>query len=289
MTMAFVLSGGGTLGAVQVGMLLALAERGTVPDLVVGSSVGALNAAFLAADPTLPGVLELERVWRRLRRRDVFPLPLRPLPGVGAVAAVAGLRSSLVDGGPLRRLVRRHLAFDRLEDAPVPVHVVATDVLTGHEVVLSTGPAVDAVLASAALPGVLPPVAVEDHVLVDGGVVDNSPISVAVELGAGQVVVLPTGYACALTAPPRSALGTALHAVTLAVQRRLLLDVAALQHEVDLRVVPPLCPLSVSPADFSRSGELVERALRSTREWLDAPRVPDQASQLALHRHAGQR
>lgn len=289
MTMAFVLSGGGTLGAVQVGMLLALAERGTVPDLVVGSSVGALNAAFLAADPTLPGVLELERVWRRLRRRDVFPLPLRPLPGVGAVAAVAGRRSSLVDGGPLRRLVRRHLAFDRLEDAPVPVHVVATDVLTGHEVVLSTGPAVDAVLASAALPGVLPPVTVEDHVLVDGGVVDNSPISVAVELGAEQVVVLPTGYACALTAPPRSALGTALHAVTLAVQRRLLLDVAALQHEVDLRVVPPLCPLSVSPADFSRSGELVERALRSTREWLDAPRVPDQASQLALHRHAGQR
>lgn len=289
MTMAFVLSGGGTLGAVQVGMLLALAERGTVPDLVVGSSVGALNAAFLAADPTLPGVLELERVWRRLRRRDVFPLPLRPLPGVGAVAAVAGRRSSLVDGGPLRRLVRRHLAFDRLEDAPVPVHVVATDVLTGHEVVLSTGPAVDAVLASAALPGVLPPVAVEDHVLVDGGVVDNSPISVAVELGAERVVVLPTGYACALTAPPRSALGTALHAVTLAVQRRLLLDVAALQHEVDLRVVPPLCPLSVSPADFSRSGELVERALRSTREWLDAPRVPDQASQLALHRHAGQR
>ncbi|HEU4568446.1 MAG TPA: patatin-like phospholipase family protein [Marmoricola sp.] len=288
MTTAFVLSGGGTLGAVQVGMLLALAERGTIPDLIVGSSVGALNAAFLAADPSVAGVRGLERVWRGLRRRDVFPLPLRPLPGVAALAAVAGRRSSLVDAGPLRRLVRRHLAFDRLEDAPVPVHVVATDVLTGHEVVLSEGPAVDAVLASAALPGVLPPVAVEDHLLVDGGVVDNSPISVAVELGAERVVVLPTGYACALTAPPRSALGTALHAVTLAVQRRLLLDVAALQDEVDLQVVPPLCPLAVSPADFSRSGELVERALASTRDWLDAPRVADQASQLALHRHAGQ-
>ncbi|MGN6331439.1 MAG: patatin-like phospholipase family protein [Motilibacteraceae bacterium] len=289
MTTAFVLSGGGTLGAVQVGMLLALAERGTVPDLVVGSSVGALNAAFLAAAPSIDGVRGLERVWRGLRRRDVFPLPLRPVPGVAALAAVAGRRSSLVDGGPLRRLVRRHLAFDRLEDALVPVHVVATDVLTGHEVVLSEGPAVDAVLASAALPGVLPPVAVEDHLLVDGGVVDNSPISVAVALGAERVIVLPTGYACALTAPPRSALGTALHAVTLAVQRRLLLDVEALQHEVDLQVVPPLCPLAVSPADFSRSGELVERALRSTREWLNAPRAADQASQLALHRHAGQR
>src|SRR5947199_211530 len=100
--------------------------------------------------------------------------------------------------------------------------VVATEVTTGYEVVLSRGSVVDAVLASAALPGMLPPVDVEGHLLMDGGVVNNSPISVAADLGADRVIVLPTGYACALTEPPKSALGMALHAVTVTIQRRLI-------------------------------------------------------------------
>jgi NTE family protein len=280
MRTAFVFSGGGSLGAVQVGMMLALAERAIVPDLLVGTSVGALNAAYLAADPSDRGALSLAGVWSGLRRRDVFPRP-----GPGAVKALAGRHDHLLDVDPLRRLVGATLPFRRLEDARWPVAVVATEVTTGLEVVLAEGDAVDAVIASASLPGVFPPVDVDGHLLIDGGVVNHTPISVAVDMGADRVVVLPTGYACALASPPSSALAMVVHAFTLATQRRLIDDVRRLQGELDLQVVPPLCPVSVSPVDFARSGELVERARRSTRCWLDAERVSDQSRDLLPHRH----
>lgn len=281
MTTAFVLSGGGTLGAVQVGMLSALAEAGVTAHLLVGASVGALNAAYLAADPSRAGIERLAQTWRGLRRIDVFPTP-----GPGALRALVGRRNHLISGTALRTLIGRQLPYERLEDAQLPIAVVATEIETGYEVVLSRGSAVDAVAASAALPGILPPVEVEGHVLMDGGVVNNSPISVAVEMGADHVIVLPTGYACALPAPPRSVLGMALHAVTLSIQRRLIADVSALQGSVELWVLPPLCPLSVSPADFSQTDALITRAHRATRDWLSWPRVPDQTSQLMLHRHS---
>ncbi len=280
MTTAFVLSGGGTLGAVQAGMLLALADHGVTPDLLVGASVGALNAAYVAADPSPAGVNRLADLWRGIRRHDVFPTP-----GPRAVAALAGRRNHLVSGAALRRLVTAQLPYDRLEDAPTQVSVVATVVTTGQEVVLSRGPAVESVLASAALPAMLPPVEVDGHLLMDGGVVNNSPISVAVDLGADRVIVLPTGYACALPAPPRSALGMALHAVTVAIQRRLIADVAALQNSLDVWVLPPLCPLSVSPIDFTQTESLITRARTAARGWLDAPPPRDATLQLMLHRH----
>lgn len=284
MTTAFVLSGGGSLGAVQVGMLLALSDRGVTPDLLVGTSVGALNAAYLAGDPGPSGVRRLAEVWGRLRRADVFPTP-----GTAALAALAGRGDHLVSNSPLRRLIESNLSYERLEDAPWPVTVVATEVATGYEVVLSSGPAVDAVLASAALPGVFPPVRLGDHLLMDGGVVNNTPISVARSLGADRVVVVPTGYACALTEPPRSALGMVLHAFTVAIQHRLVADVTALQdehqHEVELMVVPPPCPVSISPVDFGHSAELIGAARASARAWLDSPTPKDQAALLALHEH----
>jgi NTE family protein len=162
---------------------------------------------------------------------------------------------------------------------------VATEVMTGIEVVLRQGDAVEAVLASASLPGVFSPTVVDGHLLMDGGLVDNTPISVAADLGADSIIVLPTGYACALPAAPRSALGLVLHAVTLAIQRRLIDDVIALQSVLDLRVVPPLCPLAVAPIDFGRGSELADRAYRSTARWLHEPRKSDQSTDLRLHVH----
>lgn len=280
MTTALVLSGGGSLGAVQAGMLLALADAGIVPDLVVGTSVGALNAAYVAGQPWPDGARRLVEIWSQVRRRDVFPTS----PG-SALRALAGRSDHLVSDRRLRALVARHLTYERLEQAPLPVAVVATELMTGMEVVLRQGDAVDAVLGSAGLPGVFRPTTVDGHLLIDGGLVDNTPISVAADLGADSVIVLPTGYACALPAPPRSALGLALHAVTLAIQRRLVDDVIALQDSLDLRVVPPLCPLAVSPIDFGRGGELADRAYRSTSRWLREPRKADQAGDLRLHVH----
>jgi NTE family protein len=280
MVNAVVLSGGGSLGAVQVGMLLALADRHVVPDVLVGTSVGAINAAFLAGHPGPGGLEELARIWTRLTRHDIFPTgPVRLL------RAAVGREAGFADPKALRRLIESHLTYRRLEDAPCPITVVATDVITGQEVQLSHGPAIDAILASAALPGVFPPVNVEDHVLMDGGVVNNTPISAAVDLGADLIYVLPTGYACALTAPPRSTIGMAMHAVTLAIQQRLIADVQTFQHQFQLRVAPPLCPLSVSPVDFRHTADLIRRARASTQAWLDEPIPTDQSRQLHLHPH----
>ena len=285
MTTAFVLSGGGSLGAVQVGMLQALSARGVRPDLLVGTSAGALNAAFVAGHGADPNALSrLEDVWTRLRRRDGFPFhPVR--------LSAAALRRvpSLCPCGPLRRLVQAHLTFDRLEDAPTPLHVVATDVRSGREVLLSEGRALDAVVASASVPAILPPVRIGDRDLIDGGVADNAAVSQAVELGADVVWVLPTGYACALERPPTTPLAAALHALTLLIEQRLVVDVAHLAGKVDVRVLPPLCPLSVSSADFRHGARLVAAARASTGRWLDRDHSGDAHPEriLSLHSHGG--
>lgn len=280
MPTAIVLSGGGSLGAVQAGMLLALDEAGIVPDLVVGTSVGALNAAYVARRPW-PGATEgLDRVWTGLTRQDVFPLSVST-----AVRAARGRSNHAVPSAGLEALVRRHLPFERIEDAPVRLAVVATEVVTGREVVLSQGPAAESVLASAALPGIFAPVVVDGHALIDGGLVNHTPLSVAARLGADRVYVLPTGYACALSEAPRSAMGMVLHAFSLAIHQRLAADVAALQGSLELHVAPPLCPLHVAPSDFTQAGDLIARAHASTSRWLAAPREADQSAHLGFHHH----
>lgn len=260
---AFVLAGGGSLGAVQVGMLRALTAAGVAPDLVVGASAGAINGCFFAGEPSVRGVAELERIWRGLERSDVFPVSLLQ-GGLGAF----GLRRHLVDPGRLHRLLVRSLPVSDLARMRVPCHLVATDLANGEEVVLSAGSAVAAVLASAAIPAVFPPVSIGGRFLIDGGIANNTPVSTAVTLGARRIVVLPTGYACALTEPPRSALGMALHAVSLLISRQLRVDIERFAPHADLHVVPPLCPITAAPHDFHLAGEWIDRAATSTEQWL---------------------
>src|SRR5689334_14433992 len=170
---AFVLSGGASLGAVQAGMLRALYEKGITADVLVGTSAGALNAAFVASRPqTGDTARELARIWRDLQRDDIFPVSMRALLG-----GLCRKHDHLVPDYALRRLVGRHCEFDDLADAATPLHVVAYDVIAGREVLLSDGPTVDAITASASIPGVFPPVAIGDQLLIDGGVVNNTPIS----------------------------------------------------------------------------------------------------------------
>jgi NTE family protein len=263
-SIAFVMSGGASLGAIQVGMLQALAERNILPDLVFGASAGALNAAWVAGDPMLADVDTLAEIWISLRTRDVFPL--RPLTGL---LGFVGRRSSLVSAAGLRSLVARYVRFERLEDAPIPLCVVATEVISGKEIALSRGNALDAILASAAVPGVFPPVIIDERTLMDGAVVNNTPISNAIDAGATRIYVLPTSYACTLTEAPRSALAVTLQAISLLVQQRLIEDVKELQGAVDMRVIPPLCPLAVSPTDFSQAHGLIDDARERAGRWLD--------------------
>jgi NTE family protein len=283
MTTAFVLSGGGSLGAVQVGMLQALAERRITPDLLVGTSAGALNAVFVAAHGAGPAALDqLAATWVALRRDDVFPVRAPRM-----LLALTGARDSLCTHQGLERLVRRQVGFARLEDAAIPVHLVATDLLSGEEVLLSEGDALTAVLASSAVPAVLPPVRRDGRTLVDGGLADNAAISKAVGLGADRIYVLPTGYACALPSPPTRPLAVAIQALSLLVQQRLVTDVALYADRVDLVVLPPLCPLRISAIDFRHAAELCRRAHASAAAWLDnrAASGPRPERILSLHGH----
>ncbi len=278
-TTAFVLAGGGSFGAIQAGMLRALVAHGVQADFVVGSSVGALNGAYFCGDPTPAGVARLEDIWRGVKRSDVFPLTLRRLAGVFFES------DSLVDSDALRRLIEQHLPYRQLEDAHIPVHVMTTEVLSGAAMLFSSGPAALAVLASCAIPAAFSPVRIGAVDLMDGAIASNTPVITAVELGASRLVVLPTGYACSLPAPPETAIASALHALNLLTTHQLVRDLELLAGRVEIATVPPLCPLAVSPYDFSRADELIERAALSTQLWLKGGGLQQQRIPAALRPH----
>jgi NTE family protein len=281
-TVAFVLSGGASLGAIQVGMLRALYERGIRPDLIVGTSAGALNGAYIASRPQASATADsLARIWRNLRRGQVFPV--NPLTGL---LGFLGARDHLVPESGLRHLIERYVEREWLEEIPVPLHVVAVDVVTGQELRLSHGPVLDAILASAAIPGVLAPVSWDGRALMDGGVANNTPISHAVELGAERIYVLPTGHACSLEAPPHGALAMALHAISLLTHRRLIDDIERHRGDAHLIVMPPPCPLNIQPIDFSHADELIDVALLDAREFLDDGGETREPIRMRMHRHS---
>jgi NTE family protein len=268
---AFVLSGGASLGAMHAGMLRALYELEVVPDLIVGASAGALNAAFIASRPqTVETALELSHLWRNLHRNDIFPLHPRQV-----IAGLANLRDHLVPEDGIRQLAREHLQFARLEDAAIAVHLVTFDLLSGTEVRLSSGPALEAVIASASIPGVLPPVVVDDLLLVDGGIVNNTPISHAVELGAERIYVLTTDDPLARSLPvaPRGALDAAVHAFMLMSNARLYADIERYADDAELIVLPPDNSHHVQPTDFGHASRLIGAAHASARVVLEASRA----------------
>jgi NTE family protein len=265
---AFVLSGGASLGALQVGMLRALYEHGVSPDLLVATSAGAMNAAYVASRPqTVATTRELARIWRELRRDDVFPV--NPWTLIGGLL---GRRDHVVSGGALRALVARHVQFDDLADAPIPLHLVAFDLDRRREVLLSAGSTVDAVAGAAAVPGVLPPVRFGDQRLIDGGVVNNTPISHAIELGAERIYVLPTLDASPVPGrAPLGALGAAIDGIGLLVARRLEADVDHYASQAELIVLPAPNRLAVQPTDFGQADRLMRDALAAARLRLAQP------------------
>lgn len=259
---AFVLAGGGSLGAVQVGMLKALIGSGIKPDLIVGASAGSINGAYLAGHPDVQGVAALERLWLTTSRRDIFPLTPRTW------MRLLVKRDFLLDPSGLQALIERNLPYRRLEDATVPIHIITTDFLSGAMRVLSAGPAAEAVVASCAIPAAFPSIRIDGRYLVDGGITSNTPIKVARDLGATRLIILPTGHACALRVPPQGAIASALHGLTLLVARQIVHELEALDAGCDYHVVPSLCPLGSTAYDFSRTKDLIERAERQTNDWL---------------------
>jgi NTE family protein len=259
---AFVLSGGGSLGALQVGMLQALTEAGVRPDLLIGTSVGAVNAAWIAGNPDPDGARKLGEIWVGLRRQDVFPLS----PWSSA-RGLLGRSNHVISNASIRQVLERNLPYQRLEDTVVPVHVITTELKTGRAVLLSAGPAIPALLASTAIPGIFPPVTIGRRQFIDGGVANHTPIAAALELGATRIIVLPVGYPW-LGQEPTNALGMALHALARFVEQKLDAEVAAYKNLADIQVLPTLEAPAVSPADFSHTEELIARGYRSARKYL---------------------
>jgi len=241
-------------------MLQALEEHDVMPDMVLGTSVGAMNAAFIAGGGNAEGLID---IWTGLKGHRVFPVS----PMIG-LQAFLGKKPNFVPTDGVRRVLRRNLSFDRIEDAQIPLIVMATDFLTGAEVPLTSGPAIEAVLASTSLPGVFPPVKIGNRILVDGGISNNTPISVAIEAGATEVWVLSTGYSCGLARPPKSAFAAALHSVGLLVQQRMLIETRNANYQVPVHLIPAPCPIDVGPTDFSQSGKLIEKAHYGTNQWI---------------------
>jgi NTE family protein len=282
----FVLSGGASLGAIEAGMLRALYEHGIAPELIVGTSAGAVNGAYIASRPATVSTAEsLAELWRGMQTLEVFtPNPLT------AVLGLVGERDHLVSNAGVKRVLEANEQFRRLEDASIPFHVIATDVLSGQKQRLSHGDAEAAVLASAAIPGVFPSIEIDGRRLVDGGVAENTPIADAVELGADPIYVLPTGGPCTLPAPPPGAIQMLVHALTLLINQRLVQDIERYAQQVRLVVFPPPCPQAVPAWDFGRASELIDQGYRSAAAVLSGSESDEhwRTQALALlrpHRH----
>lgn len=260
---AFVLTGGASLGAVQVGMLKALAPLGVEPDMVIGASVGSINAAYFTGKDSVNAAEELDHIWRSIHRKDGFPISLK-----GSMLGFLTGRSYIISPEPLRRLIREHLPYEKLEDSRIPLHIVTTDVLDGSEFVISSGSAVEALMASSAIPGVFPPVKIGKRFLVDGGVANNTPMSKAVELGANKIIVLPTILSSKLNRPPLGAMGMALHALNLFMIRQLTVDAARFEKEAEIIIIPPLDPVVTPPYDFSHTAEMIDASEKQTLKWI---------------------
>ena len=234
MRTAFVLGGGGgPLGAHEVGMLHALLERGVVPDLVVGTSVGAINGVAVAAEPSVAAVERLTEMWTAIDRSDVFGGSV-----FGRLATLVRTRTHLHDADGLRRLLTDALPVERIEDLAVPFQCAAASIERACEHWFADGPIVDAVLASAAVPGLLPPVRIGDEHFIDGGIVNSIPVSRAVALGAERIFVLHVGRLDRPLEPPRWPWEVGLVAFEIARRHRFVGDLAALPEAIELHVLP---------------------------------------------------
>lgn len=268
-TVAFVLGGGGHLGANEVGMLQALLERGILPDLIVGTSVGALNGVAVAAEPSLESVRELRKAWLALGKERVFASPL------GGAAELVRRGTHLHSNRNLKALIERLLPVDRFEDLKVPFQCVAASIERAAEHWFTEGPIVPAILASAAVPGLLPPVEIDGEHFLDGGLVNSIPIERAIQLGATELYILHVGRIEQPLKPPRNLIQVAMVAFEIGRRHRFARDMASLPEGVTGHVLPtgeestPTGLGQLKYRDFTHVAQRMELSHRASAEYLD--------------------
>jgi NTE family protein len=269
---AFVLGGGGVLGAAEVGMAQALLEGGVRPELVCGTSVGAINGAAIAADPTPDGAERLLAMWDMLARDGILDSsPLR------RVAEVVRSKTALHGHRQLRQLLRDHLPAQTFEDLAVPFECVAASIERAREHWFNTGDLIEPVLASCALPGVFPPVRIGDEHFYDGGLVNSIPLSRAVALGADTVWVLHVGRLEEELSAPRFLWEVGFVAFEISRRHRFLSDLEHVGSDITVHVLPSGLPQRPAATwsnlryrDTRRTARRAELAYDATREYLEA-------------------
>jgi NTE family protein len=264
---AFVLGGGGVLGSHEVGMLRALAEAEIVPDVVLGTSIGAVNGALFAADPNPAGVDELTRLWLDSTLAEVGPAGL--LRRAGTLARTGTHVQSLSE---VRERLVQALPVERVEDLAIPFQCVAASIERAAEHWFDRGDLADVVLASCAVPGILPPVKIGDQHYIDGGIVNSIPVGRAVALGARTIYVLQVGRVETPLRPPRWPWEVGLVAFEVARRHRFAHDLDSLPPEVELHVMPtggsaapPYNDLS-APIRLRRIARTVEQQIETAFE-----------------------
>jgi len=274
---AFVLGGGGALGAYEVGMLKALFAAGIRPQMVLGTSVGAINGAAVAAEPSPAAVSHLIDLWTGLGRAGVFSGSL-----MSRLTTAVRSRTHLYTPAPLLELLHTHLPVARIEELAVPFQCVAAGIEQAAEHWFTSGPLVEAVLASSAVPGLLPPVAVNGEHFVDGGLVNSIPVGRAVALGAREIYVLQVGRIEQPLTPPRLPWQVATVAFEIARRHRFARDMADLPGHVTVHVLPTGATPGEAAATlgqlrhhaFARTAQRIERAYAASSRYLQAVSTP---------------
>jgi NTE family protein len=261
---AFVLGGGGVLGAHEVGMLRALADREIRPDLILGTSVGAINGAVFAGDPTPGGVERLTRLWADTRLSEITPGGV-----LRRVSTLARSGTHLESFEVARARLEEALPVKRIEDLALPYQCVAASIERAAEHWFTQGDLADAVLASCAVPGILPPVEIDDEHYIDGGIVNSIPVARAVGLGATTIYVLQVGRLEKPLQPPRWPWEVGLVAFEVARRHRFAYDLQSLPDGVELHVLPT--GGSAAPAYNDIPGQLrIRRAMRTVQQQIDS-------------------
>jgi NTE family protein len=260
---AFVLAGGGSRGAVQVGMLAELVDRGIRADRVFGASVGAINGGAYAGNPTAAGVERMAHIWRDLKGTDIFPRGVLDGPW-----AFLQKRAAVHSSSGLRAIIEAGIDFENLQDTTVPFEVVATSLTDGRERWLAHGNAVEAILASSAIPSIFPPVVIDGDVLADGGVVNNVPISRAISAGCTRIYVLLCGPLFYHPRPPKRPAEAALTAFFVAIHARFVRELTMLPPGIEVVVFGGGEP-SAQYRDFSATAELMAEGRAEVAEVLD--------------------
>lgn len=268
-TVGFVLGGGGHLGANEVGMLQALIERGITPDLIVGTSVGALNGVAIAADPSLDSVRKLRDAWTALGKDRVFASPF------GGAANLVRRGNHLHSNQNLKLLIERLLPVQRFDQLQVPFQCVAASVERAAEQWFSEGPITPAILASAAVPGLLPPVEINGEHYLDGGLVNSIPIERAVALGATELYILQVGRIEQPLTAPKNLLQVATVAFEIGRRHRFARDMASLPDGVVGHILPtgeedlPTGLRQLKYRDFTHVAKRIDAANAAAGRYLD--------------------